>query len=265
MNIISRIIIKLSQQSRLHEYENILLTAKEHAYQVCSIYEWLESDKKGKYLILRHDVDMDLQGARNMFEIEKRLGLHSTYYFRNSTKNYSLIKEMQKAAFETGYHYETIADYAKIKGILHASNLHDYDYAKCKSVLKHDIYEWKNMYGNLHTICAHGDKRNRLLKVPNRVLFDKKLRDECSVYYDACDIDILQQVDTYISDSSAINNHKWKKGISPQQAIAAGDRTIMLLTHPTHWNYNLLKNIRVLYRGFLEDFINYVCYKDRFI
>lgn len=265
MNIAFRIIKKICQKTRLKEYENILLTAKANGYELCSIRNWLESDKKGKYFILRHDVDLDKVGARKMFEIEKRLGAKSTYYFRNSTKDFMLIKEMQSCAFEAGLHYESLADYAKINGIIDGSLLTEDDYTNCKYYLRQELIDWIDSFGDLHTICAHGDKRNRLLKVPNRILFDKELREEMCVYFDACDKDILDKVDIYISDTSVIHNHKWKQGISPKEAISRGDRTIMLLTHPTHWNYSFFKNIKVLYKGFIEDNLNYVYKKDRFI
>lgn len=263
MNIILRIYKKLKQRSRLSHYEDILKYAIDNGYSLSSLNEWYRSEKKDKQFVLRHDVDIDCQGARRMFEIEKKLGVTSTYYFRNSTQDIKLISEMQEAGFETGLHYETIADYSKINKIYSSDNLKDEDYSNCKRLLRNDIEDWKMKYGNLFSICAHGDKRNRLLKVPNRILFDKEMREETSVLFDACDRDIMDRVDQYISDTSIVNNHKWKQGISPFNAIDSGSNTIMLLTHPTHWNYNLSKNIKALYRGFLEDNLNYVYVKRR--
>jgi len=263
MNIIQRIYKKLRQRSRLSDYEDILKYAVNNGYSLCSLHDWYQSDKQEKQFVLRHDVDIDCQGARRMFEIEKSMGVTSTYYFRNATQDLKLISEMQEASFETGLHYETIADYCKLKKIYSSKNLKDEDYANCKKLLTKDIEDWKSKYGDLFSICAHGDKRNRLLKVPNRILFDKDMREKTSVLFDACDVDLMDLVDQYISDSSIINNHKWKQGISPFDAIDSGSDTIMLLTHPTHWNYNFFKNIKALYKGFLEDNLNYVYAKRR--
>lgn len=263
MNVVIRIYKKLLQSSRLIEYEQILKYAIGNGYTLCSLYEWYESSKNKKQLVLRHDVDIDVQGARRMFEIEKSLGVKATYYFRRSTKDNKLIQEMQDAGFETGLHYETIADYCKVKNILSADSLKEIDYSKCKDILIDEINQWESDHGILHSICAHGDKRNRLIKVPNRILFDTGMREETKVLFDACDVDLMDKVDEYISDTSIVNHHKWKQGKSPMTAIDERANTIMLLTHPIHWNYNLIKNVRSLYRGFREDNLDHVYEEER--
>ena len=265
MNIALRLYKKLKQGSRLNIYENIIKLAIDNGYKVLTIYDWHITNKTDKVLILRHDVDIDVEGARKMFEIEKRLGVNSSYYFRNSTKEASLIKDMQNNGFETGLHYETLADYCKIKGIQKSSDLKEVDYSVCKKILQEEIKSWKLQYGDLYSICAHGDKRNRQLHIANRVLFDEAVRKNTSVHFDACDKDLTGLVDVYISDTSVINNHKWKEGVSPEEAINRGEKTIMLLTHPTHWNYNIIKNIKSLYRAFKENTLNHVYNKRRFV
>jgi len=263
MGVLQRIYKKLTQKSRLDIYEEILQLALDKGYRVCSLYDWYKSDKQGKIFILRHDVDIDVQGAERMFEIEKRLGVNATYYFRNTTKDYALIKKMKSHNFEVGLHYETIADYCKIWNIKSVDDASSIDYRVCASILEEEIENWKHEYGDLKSICAHGDKRNRMLRVPNRIIFDEELRRKTFVFIDACDKDLMEQFDTYISDTSVVNNHKWKYGVSPQEVICRGDKTIMLLTHPTHWNYNFFKAIKALYRGFNEDMLNHVYRKER--
>ena len=263
MRVLQRIYKKLAQKSRLDIYKGILQLALDKGYRVCSIYDWYRSDKHEKVLVLRHDVDIDVEGARKMFEVERHLGVSSTYYFRNTTKNHSLIKKMQSNGFEVGLHYETIADYCKIKGIKSVDDAGNINYRRCALILEEEIENWKNEYGDLKSICAHGDKRNRILHIPNRILFDDVIRSKTSVFVDACDKDLMEQVDVYISDTSVVNNHRWKYGVSPIEAINRDDKTIMLLTHPTHWNYNFLKGIKALYKGFKEDSLNYVYKKER--
>ncbi len=73
------------QKPRWKEYEAILKYALDKVYQVTSLIDWYTrfSEKSNeRFLILRHDVDTDLRGTRRMFEIEKRLGVKSTFYFR---------------------------------------------------------------------------------------------------------------------------------------------------------------------------------------
>ena len=84
--------------NRFAAYEKYLRTAFESGYTVCSMAEFYTDFKNGvtdkKHFVLRHDVDDLLPATKKMFEIEKRLGVHSTYYFRWSTVDKDLTIQM---------------------------------------------------------------------------------------------------------------------------------------------------------------------------
>ena len=66
---------------------------------------------KTKYAIIRHDVDRIPLQALKMAEIEHRLGISSSYYFRiiDSVFKEDIISSISALGHEIGYHYEVLA------------------------------------------------------------------------------------------------------------------------------------------------------------
>ena len=71
--------------------------------------------------------------TRKIFETEKALGMKATYYFRFSTVDRELIREMTDTGFDVGLHFETIADYAREHNI---ENKNEIDMELMKRQLK---------------------------------------------------------------------------------------------------------------------------------
>ncbi len=65
----------------------VVKDALDRNYEVISLRDYIEEnyDKSKKLLILRHDVDHFSNGTKMMFEVEKKYGVKSSFYFRNST------------------------------------------------------------------------------------------------------------------------------------------------------------------------------------
>jgi hypothetical protein len=67
--------------SRLPEYELLLQKALEQGYETYSVFSFWQHIKKDglnhkqKYLILRHDIDTDIETAKEIWKIEQRLGV----------------------------------------------------------------------------------------------------------------------------------------------------------------------------------------------
>ena len=70
--------------------------------------------RKGSYIILRHDVDLDLYPAYKISQIEKQLGIKSTFFIMTSCQNYNplsatnrkLLKDIQNDGHEIGLHFD---------------------------------------------------------------------------------------------------------------------------------------------------------------
>lgn len=244
--MIRSIIKKITQNSRLDEYRAILELALEHGYTVTSLLDWYEHDfyPGKKVFILRHDVDYDAEGAFRMYQIEKGLGVRSTFYYRWYTLQAQTMKEIHENGFEVSLHFETLATYCRSKKITNASQLTEKDYEEAYKKLLEEIDFFEKEFWKIKTICSHGDHRNRLIGIPNHALLQGKDLSNLGIYFETYDEPIKSRFDSYISDSSIKSDHVWRYGVSPEQAMKDGAESICLLTHPQHWNYHLSRNIR---------------------
>ena len=93
-----------------HLYRNTLIEYLSQGYNITDFSKTID----GKQLILRHDIDMDLDLAEPISEIESSVGATSIYFVRLHAKNYnalslSSVRIMKKIAArgqEIGLHYE---------------------------------------------------------------------------------------------------------------------------------------------------------------
>ena len=109
MRIWNRIYEDYFMPSRLNEYERLLKSALDLGYahiSLSSFFELICSDRVGEkaYFLHRHDIDSDCRTARKMWEMEAKLGVKSSYYFRLSTLDFGLMKDIHSSGSEVGYH-----------------------------------------------------------------------------------------------------------------------------------------------------------------
>lgn len=111
-----------------------------------SKYTALLEALKGRDLTLRHDVDKRPQHSLRTARIEAGLGLHGIYYFRVSTMDAEVIRQIAALGHEIGYHYESLTTCA---GDIDAA------YADFKANLQRlrDI-------APVRSICMHGSPRS---------------------------------------------------------------------------------------------------------
>ena len=62
------------------------------------------------------DIDSDVDCVKLIVDIEKRLKISSSFYFRLKTINLEMMEIVKSAGSEVGYHYEEIATLAKANG-----------------------------------------------------------------------------------------------------------------------------------------------------
>ena len=95
-------------------YREILRLAKKIGYKTIRVSETKEK-RKGKFLVLRHDIDTSPKYALDMARIEYEEGivasyfilLHSKLYNPLTLKNLNIFKEIKKLGHEIGLHYDT--------------------------------------------------------------------------------------------------------------------------------------------------------------
>ena len=253
--MLSRIVKKLKQTSRIEEYAAVLQAAIDNHYAVVSLRDWYQHyrNSDSKVFILRHDVDYDTEGAYAFFRVERQLGVRSTSYFRWSSMDDTIMREMNDNGFEVSLHFETLASYAKQHRIFDKEAIDERVIAVCQQNLSEEIELFEKKYWKIDTICSHGDKRNRVLGLPNHIIWDDVLKKKHRILCETYEESVTKCFDAYISDSSVYSSFEWQHFGSPIQALEEGRRTICLLTHPIHWNQSFLKNIKMMSKAYVDN------------
>lgn len=243
---------KYLENNRIEEYDSIIKKAKETNYEVISLRDYIENkyDNSKKLFVLRHDVDHFSSGTKMMFEIEKKHGVTSSFYFRNSTYEPKLMKDIESYGSEASLHFEPIADFVKAnpkiknKDDLFRTEFND----KCLKILKSNLECFRLLCDiSCTTIASHGEYENILVKTPNNYLTENiETYKYLGIKLEAYNKEMIEKVTCYISDVPIEENHGYKYGIRPIEAIENNEKFIMFLSHPNHWHYNKYKRFRKL-------------------
>ena len=251
--LLNRIYSDYLMPSRLGQYEDLLLAAAEAGYRQQSVRDFLlPAPPAGRppILVHRHDIDSDLRTAAKMFAIEARQGITASYYFRLSTLDYGLMREIEAYGSEASYHFEEVADFAKRHHIKDAAVVRS-RFPAIRAQFHQNLARIENALARkLVTVAAHGDFANRRLKVINHeILADQDFRARCGIACETYDAALLNQFDLYISDRP----HPAYFHPMPPQAALGRYRCICLLTHPVQWETNWRENTRCNVRRLVED------------
>lgn len=94
----------------LRKYEELLGCIAELNIPVFSVSDWMTAPKEVG-VIMRHDVDRLPGNALKMAQLEARMNVSSTYYFRIGSHTFkpSIIREIHSLGHEIGYHYEDLS------------------------------------------------------------------------------------------------------------------------------------------------------------
>ena len=249
--IVHRIYGDYLMPSRLGYYEALLQAAAEAGYVQLSVRDFLNGKQgsRGKTLVHRHDIDSDVRTAAKMFALEAKHGVKASYYFRLSTLDYGLMRDIETYGSEASYHFEEVADYAK------RHHLKDPDAVRSRLPVIRALFRQNlqrieaAMSRKLITVASHGDFANRALKVVNQeILEDSPFRQHCGIACETYDNALLRQFDMYISDRP----HPLYFHPMPPEAALGRYQSICLLTHPAQWETNWRENTRCNLRRLIE-------------
>ena len=237
----------------LRKYQELCDTLFHHDYSVLTVYDYLvrnrnDPDPDENTVVLRHDVDRKLHSATRMANLEKAMGIRSTYYFRYPyTFHPDTLIEIHGLGHEIGYHYEVLA---KTRGNAEqAIQLFERELSIMRETCE------------IHTICMHGSPLSRF---DNRALWD---------HYDFRDFGIIGEaylsMNTmhYYSDTGRSWNAQYSlrdmvnsgsRGKGPETTdelidtiVSQRENPLYISIHPERWNDSLAE----WYRGYLRDFI----------
>lgn len=244
--ILNRIYGDYLMPSRLQLYDALLAQARDAGYRQTSVRAFHRSLRDGgggagRTIVHRHDIDSDTRTARKMFDIEIKHGIHSSYYFRISTLNFPLMRDIEEYGSEASYHYEEIASYAKKHHIKDPGEIR----RRLPEIRSSFLDNFNHIEGKLgrkiETVASHGDFANRRLNIINNELLDDPLfRARCGIECETYDPELLSNFDVYISDRPYPRHYH---PISPFSALVKYKR-ICFLTHPVQWETNWMENTK---------------------
>jgi hypothetical protein len=233
-------------RSRIPEYRVLLTEAKARGYEFLTVRD-LARCASGRAtlpplaLVLRSDVDSDVPTARAMFEVEKALGIRATYYFRLSTLNERLIREMTDYGTEVGYHFEEVATAAKRCGLRNATDvaLH----LECiRDQFRRNIARYKAVAGSWpQTVAAHGDFANRKIKTTNACIINQAIRDEFGILAAAHDEWLNAPVTMRVTDREA---PQWWSPMPLPEALIQKPKCLYVLVHSRQWRASVWENAK---------------------
>lgn len=230
---------------RLPEYEALVKDICSLGYQthsVISFYDLLKNNKKKadeKYFISRHDIDTDLKTARHIYDIERKYGVRSSFYFRISTLDYKFMKDIDQFGSEASYHFEEIASYCKKYRITTRENANR-EIRKIQELLCSNFSQIKKESGlEMRSIASHGDFVNRALKMNNYELIDDRLRDKLKIELECYDISYMSNFTARISDKPA-PLYYYPEPI--MRCIERNEPVIYFLSHPRQWHSSCYAN-----------------------
>lgn len=254
--LLNRIYSDYLMPSRLPAYEDFIRAADHAGYAQTSVrmfFHALRADgppPPRKIVVHRHDIDTDVRTARKLFEIEKKCGIKSSFYFRMSTLDFGLMREIEDYGSEASYHYEELATFAKKHKIKDRALIQN-RLTEIREEFAANFHSIEQQLGRkMSTVASHGDFANRRLQLTNTVILDDpQLRASCGIDCETYDRSLLDNFDMYIADRPFPQNYH---PTPPSDALGQYDR-ICLLTHPrqfeTNWKENTKDNVFRLYEG----------------
>lgn len=251
--VLNRLYSDYLMPSRMSEYDAILQAVRDEGYQQLSVRAFLQPPpEQGRppTLVHRHDIDSDVRTAAKMFALEARHGITASYYFRLSTLDFGLMREIEAYGSEASYHFEEVADFAKRHHIKDADVVRS-RFPAIRVQFRQNLERIEAaLKRKLTTVASHGDFVNRRLKViNNEILDDQAFRVRCGIACETYDEALLRQFDLYISDRPhPVYFHPMAPG-----AALGRYRCICLLTHPVQWETNWRESTRCNVRRLVES------------
>ena len=246
------------KQSRLPEYRKTIQIAKAHGYEMVGVLDFARivrsENLKGRRIYLnRHDIDTSPAVAKKMFEIEKEIyGREgsATYYFRDTTQNIKLIKEIDDYGYETGYHYEELATYIKKHKLRNRKEIEKH-IKDAGAIFLEDLKRFRIETGSKSvTVASHGDFINTRYNIQNyEMLKIPEIRQKADIEAEAYDEDIMKYVQERMADQHLLAGYAAATGSIFEKEIPI----VMTLTHPRNWQVDFRENTKENWRRLSQD------------
>ena len=243
----------------IKKYKQLLKNLLDLKYSFQSFNYFIENPKE-IVIILRHDVDKIPENSLRFAQIQYKLGIKGSYYFRIVKQSFDekIIKQIADLGHEIGYHYENLSFASqKMKNeklkIKNEEEFQEVFYKAAIDDFRLNLEKFRKLYP-VKTICMHGSP---LSKYDNRKLWSKyDYRDFGIVgepYFDIDFSEVLYLTDTgrrwdgvslrdKVNIESKVQKAKCKIRKTSDIIKAAEEGLlpdkIMLTIHPQRWTNN---------------------------
>ena len=133
----------------INKYRELVSALKDAGYEFVTYAEYAEGYRADKLVVMRHDVDRQVERARRLAEVESEMRVRASYYFREKfiDDDSDEIRYIESLGQEVGYHYEELV---REKG--------DVDKAYARFV--RNINKLRQL-ADIRTITMHGSPMSR--------------------------------------------------------------------------------------------------------
>ena len=222
-------------------YRQLLSALKESGYTFIRLEDYCRGNfDSGKWVILRHDVDARKLNSLAFAQIQSKLCIRGTYYFRVVPESFDVevMREIYHLGHEIGYHYEDM-------------DLAGGNRQKAYRLFIDHLKQFREVVP-ISTICMHGSPRSSF---DNKdVWLEYNYRGHGIIgepYFDVNFDEVFYVTDTgrrwdgnKVSVRDAVKTHvHWPSYHNTQEiihAIHAGSfpRKVMFNFHPQRWDNN---------------------------
>lgn len=91
----------------IKKYKELISALKDAGYEFVTYAEYCEGRRSDKFIVIRHDVDMSVERARRLAEVENEMEVKASYYFREKFIGDDVVC-IASLGHEVGYHYEEL-------------------------------------------------------------------------------------------------------------------------------------------------------------
>jgi hypothetical protein len=218
--------------SRWSEYRTLLRLASAEGYEIVPLEQWLDDDRGERVLIVRHDVDQCPSSALRMLEVERELGVHSTWYFRWRTARLRVVRAVLEAGGGVGLHYETLSRIVIDERAAGRATVPEQLIDAARRTLKRELIAFSVLFGPSRSACAHGD--TRVPGVNNAVLLRDCDPNEYGIEFDANASMRSHDLAVWLTDRSRAEG-SWRDGLDAGAILESHTSPVLLLTHPNNW------------------------------
>lgn len=230
--------------NRWEEYRGILLSAQNSSYSIIRLDQLATLLLEGKplperFLILRHDIDSNAPSALKFCEVERDLGIQASYFFRLSTWNANVIKQVSDCGHEVGYHFEELAAYAKRQHLKTAAAVEEH-IGQIRLQLTDNLVRLRRDC-EIHSLASHGDFANRRLSLTNCLIAaDPAWRIANGILYEAYDPALVGAYQNHVCDRP----HPCRYHPCTPLEMIATRKNFLFLIHPRWWQPDPAGNLR---------------------